>query len=176
MSQLKDIAGQRFGILTPLKYLGSSSKGSLWLARCDCGEEIEVSRHKLMKGKKSCGCLVSPTKWENLLKKVRTANLSNKKYVYLARYNDHLIKIGHTSDPVHRISSLNQEFEGKFNLLKYVKTNRPCDLEKALHLIFNEDRVIIKRKDGSDCKEFFNIYSHEVDPYFLDVGAIIYYD
>lgn len=56
-----DMAGQRYGRLTVLRYTGGSQKGrggATWLCQCDCGEYVAVSRKKLKEGKKkSCGCL-----------------------------------------------------------------------------------------------------------------------
>ena len=55
-----DIAGQKFGMLVALSYVGkrqTGSKESLWLCRCDCGVEKAVSIGNLRSGNtKSCGC------------------------------------------------------------------------------------------------------------------------
>lgn len=59
MREIIDIAGQRFGRLTAIKRLGSPPKcrGSIWLVRCDCGNEREVYLGNLRKGRTtSCGC------------------------------------------------------------------------------------------------------------------------
>lgn len=51
---LQELAGQRFGRLTVLKYIG----GSRWLCECDCGELTRVLTYSLNSGTtKSCGCL-----------------------------------------------------------------------------------------------------------------------
>lgn len=54
----KDIAGQRFGKVTPLERL-DKKRGSnyLWRCRCDCGKEFETTANALLSGScKSCGC------------------------------------------------------------------------------------------------------------------------
>ncbi|MBO6164514.1 MAG: hypothetical protein J6N77_05635 [Lachnospiraceae bacterium] len=59
----KDLAGKRFGRLTAIRRL-DKKRGScyLWLCRCDCGNEIEVTVNSLMTGNtKSCGCMRQDT-------------------------------------------------------------------------------------------------------------------
>lgn len=49
-----NLAGQRVGRLTVLRWLGSSR----WFCRCDCGKSTEVQTRHLAKQKiRSCGCL-----------------------------------------------------------------------------------------------------------------------
>lgn len=59
MSKLINLIGQKFGRLTPVKQMGiSKHKKSLWLCKCDCGNEIVVLSNSLRTGgSKSCGCL-----------------------------------------------------------------------------------------------------------------------
>lgn len=61
----KDIAGQRFGRLVAVRYVGLKKVGtqgqrkSIWLCRCDCGSETEAHAQNLRKGTtQSCGCLL----------------------------------------------------------------------------------------------------------------------
>lgn len=60
-----DLTGQRFGRLTVVKKVGVKRVGqhsskSIWLCRCDCGNEKEVLRNSLVNGgTKSCGCLAA---------------------------------------------------------------------------------------------------------------------
>ena len=56
-----DITGKRFGKLTAIERKESyiSPKGkkcSVWLCKCDCGREKEISLTALRNGQKSCGC------------------------------------------------------------------------------------------------------------------------
>lgn len=59
----KDLAGQRFGRLTVIKFDGMGYRPSgqahcNWLCKCDCGNEIVVQTSYLTLGEtKSCGCL-----------------------------------------------------------------------------------------------------------------------
>jgi len=54
-----DLAGQKFGRLTPVEHIGKDKwGGTLWLCECDCGKEIIILRSSLVSGNtKSCGCL-----------------------------------------------------------------------------------------------------------------------
>lgn len=58
-TNFKDIAGQKFGRLIAMEYVGKNkSKHSLWLCKCDCGGEKIVELSSLTLGRtKSCGCL-----------------------------------------------------------------------------------------------------------------------
>lgn len=53
----EDISGRRFGRLIAVSYLGPIHNTSLWLMRCDCGNEKKVRRSNL-NSTRSCGCLV----------------------------------------------------------------------------------------------------------------------
>lgn len=54
----KDLSGKKFGKLLVLKRIGSTKNGkSLFLCKCDCGNEVEVIGGNLVSGTtKSCGC------------------------------------------------------------------------------------------------------------------------
>ena len=50
--------GNRYGRLTVLRYYGTSKVGSVYVCRCDCGQEIAVRVMSLRSGNtRSCGCL-----------------------------------------------------------------------------------------------------------------------
>lgn len=55
----KDIAGQKFGMLTAIKPIGKNSQGrTLWECRCDCGSVASFVVSDIVRGHtKSCGCL-----------------------------------------------------------------------------------------------------------------------
>lgn len=57
-TRLIDLTGERFGRLVALKHAGRSEKGgTLWLCRCDCGNEKVVFAANLgRKNTTSCGC------------------------------------------------------------------------------------------------------------------------
>jgi hypothetical protein len=54
----KDIAGQKFGRLVAMEYLGvNRRRRAIWKCRCDCGTIIKAPGVKLRDGsKRSCGC------------------------------------------------------------------------------------------------------------------------
>lgn len=62
MRQPRDITGERFGLLTAVRDVGSKPGcGRLWLCRCDCGGERIVPLGNLARegsgsGVRSCGC------------------------------------------------------------------------------------------------------------------------
>lgn len=58
MQDVKNLIGLRFGKLTVVKKCESKNRRSMWLCKCDCGNEVELSRNHLSTGNtKSCGCL-----------------------------------------------------------------------------------------------------------------------
>lgn len=63
MSKLIDLSGQRFGRLIAIKRVEdmvnkNGKHETMWLCRCDCGNEIVTRARQLRCGnKKSCGCL-----------------------------------------------------------------------------------------------------------------------
>lgn len=60
---MKDLTGLRFGKLTVLGKSGNKAKDGnpLWLCQCDCGNEIETTKRRLITGNtSSCGCGKKP--------------------------------------------------------------------------------------------------------------------
>ena len=66
--EVKNLMGQKFGKLTPVKYVGELK----WLCKCDCGNDYVVKSSDLNRGHvRSCGCLrkeSSPVKKHGLYK------------------------------------------------------------------------------------------------------------
>lgn len=55
---LKDLTNQKFGMLTVLKRVENVGKNTMWLCKCDCGNETVTCGGRLVSGTtKSCGCL-----------------------------------------------------------------------------------------------------------------------
>jgi hypothetical protein len=53
--RVQDIAGQRYGSLLVLEYLGG--KGGNWKCQCDCGAECTPRNDNILRGRStSCGC------------------------------------------------------------------------------------------------------------------------
>lgn len=67
---MKDIAGMRFGRLIAIMPNGKANDGAIkWLCKCDCGNEKTIEGRHLRNGTiKSCGCLLSETSKENVVK------------------------------------------------------------------------------------------------------------
>jgi hypothetical protein len=60
-NQIKDISGKRFGRLLAISFQGFNRvdmpRHSMWLFKCDCGNEIIVVKSSVMSGNtSSCGC------------------------------------------------------------------------------------------------------------------------
>lgn len=60
MSKYIDLTGQVFGRLIAIRKVGRTKhKHTLWLCKCECGNETTVTTQNLRKGTtKSCGCLI----------------------------------------------------------------------------------------------------------------------
>lgn len=57
-----DITGVKFSRLTPLYKTERRKNRTYWLCRCECGNQKEVSRDRIVSGHtRSCGCLVDDT-------------------------------------------------------------------------------------------------------------------
>lgn len=57
LSRLKDLAGQRFGMLTVLHRAEKPYPVVYWTCQCDCGKIIDVAANNLTSGHtSSCGC------------------------------------------------------------------------------------------------------------------------
>lgn len=187
MSDLKDITGQIFGKLVITSYNGSGEKGSTWRAICGCGNSIIISRRKLKKGKKSCGCLMSKPKYQNSLNKIKAANArnDNQNFVYVAKHTGSILdmlykdiyKIGYTACVEDRIIGLRSSYYGNFELMFYAKSYMAIDLERTIHLIFKDNKVPMKSRSGNASREFFHIDNHmDIIRYFHEVGAEVFYD
>lgn len=50
-----DYLGKKIGELVVFKNLGSDGKRRLWLCKCDCGKEIELTSEQIRTGRKNCG-------------------------------------------------------------------------------------------------------------------------
>jgi len=57
MSQVKDLAGKRFGRLLAISFSHIHNHEAMWNCKCDCGKEKIISGHNLRAGYiVSCGC------------------------------------------------------------------------------------------------------------------------
>lgn len=60
MSRKIDITGERYGRLVAIKCIGARNGSTIWLFKCDCGNEKEARLHDVRSSKtRSCGCLSS---------------------------------------------------------------------------------------------------------------------
>ena len=58
MAKIVDLTNERFGKLVVIKRAPNKNKRTMWLCKCDCGNEVEVRSDQLRGGiTKSCGCL-----------------------------------------------------------------------------------------------------------------------
>lgn len=57
MGKFQDLTGEQFGYWTALECKGIKNRHTMWLCRCICGKEREITAESLTHGKsKSCGC------------------------------------------------------------------------------------------------------------------------
>lgn len=62
---LDDLTGRRFGRLVAVKYTGRHYGDTMWICKCDCGQEITTSRSQLIRGRAvDCGCLAKAERLE----------------------------------------------------------------------------------------------------------------
>lgn len=97
MKRIKNIINQKFGKLTVIKKIGIDKfKNSLWLCKCDCGNEKIGSAKALKYGDlKSCGCLRKDkfkNKYPNIYKRYwnmlkRCYNKNNASYKNYSKQN-----------------------------------------------------------------------------------------
>lgn len=96
LTQLKELTGQKFGLLTVIKYAGSQRGRSSWLCRCDCGNEVIVNQMELSRGDTlSCGCLRSSfgeKEIENILKSQQLKYQKEFSFNDLRSENDILLR------------------------------------------------------------------------------------
>jgi len=58
MPSKRELCGSRYGRLTVISEAGRKGGSVVWLCRCDCGIDKEITSHDLIRGHaKSCGCL-----------------------------------------------------------------------------------------------------------------------
>lgn len=56
-SQVTDLTGKRFNLLTAIEFVESRDKNAYWRFRCDCGALHVAAAHSVKRGDtKSCGC------------------------------------------------------------------------------------------------------------------------
>lgn len=97
--KFKDISGQKFGKLTPIKYILENSQ-SYWICQCECGNICKVSSKNLKNNHtSSCGCInysigeqniINVLKHNNIdfIKEYTFIDLPNRRYdFYLPNYN-----------------------------------------------------------------------------------------
>jgi hypothetical protein len=77
-----DLSGLRFGKLVVIAYVGTKSRHSTWLCKCDCGKEVSFNEQSLKNGKvKSCGCLWKKSEKEKrLTRQLQDARRRDRKH------------------------------------------------------------------------------------------------
>ena len=63
MPRRLDVSGQKYGMLTAVKFSHTRNRDSVWICRCDCGTEKLILLKSLRNGDSvSCGCKRTPAK------------------------------------------------------------------------------------------------------------------
>lgn len=77
--QIKNLIGQKFGELIPIKIFETNKKGVIWTCKCSCGKIVNVSSRSLCSGHtKSCGHILS-FKEEEIEKILKKNNIKFKR-------------------------------------------------------------------------------------------------
>lgn len=100
---IENITGKKYNNLTVLKYNHiDKNRKSVWLCKCDCGNETLVTASNLRTNKtKSCGCLRSKLRFENLSGKIYNnieildyiETIKNKHYYNCKCYCGNIFKV-----------------------------------------------------------------------------------
>lgn len=60
MKKPKDITGNKYNMLTAVRYAYNKNRNIYWIFKCDCGKETTTQKQRVVSGfNKSCGCLSS---------------------------------------------------------------------------------------------------------------------
>ena len=79
--------GTKFGELTVIKELGTSDRGLLYLVRCSCGKEYEITGSRLREGRISCGHLASKAEY------IITNILKDKKIMFIPQWDEDTFRL-----------------------------------------------------------------------------------
>lgn len=81
MARRTDITGQKFGLLTAIRYVGKYRQDNLVECQCDCGNTVVCRQSQLKVGNaKSCGCLKRKAAIENSKKRGDISGKNNPNY------------------------------------------------------------------------------------------------
>lgn len=65
-NRIRDLRGDRYGMLTVLDYAGKRHGVVMWTCRCDCGRiGVHAGKDMVSGHTQSCGCQRIPKGWEN---------------------------------------------------------------------------------------------------------------
>ena len=127
MKRKLDLAGQKFNMLTAIKYVGNDYGGrSLWLFKCDCGGETIKKATVVKCGKiKSCGCLLN----ENCRSSGFGTTNSYRKTHGMTNTRLHHIWLG----ILYRCSDKNLKYQARY----FVRGIRVCDEWKTFENFYD---------------------------------------
>lgn len=54
---VRDLTGQKFGILTVIEFAYCRNRNAYWVCQCECGQSKIIIRSSLVNGQDSCGCI-----------------------------------------------------------------------------------------------------------------------
>ena len=142
--------GKKFNRLTVIKYLRQRSRHSLWLCKCDCGNECEKSGPHLKNGHTtSCGCQ----------KREKTLERNKKPWNHESRLRASLAKLGLRND--------------KTNHWKGGKSPLPIRMRTSPE--YNDLRRKTYERDGFKCvkceeKDIRKLNIHHIIPWVDDAS------
>lgn len=130
-----DLTGKKFGRLTVIRQVHSSTPQRKWLCQCECGSKVELVSHLILSGHtQSCGCLRSEKNSRGEMFIRKALDKFNVQYIPEHSFNDCFgINGGHLRFdfylPKHNIVI---EFDGKqhFHPIEYWGGNQAFEIRK----------------------------------------------
>jgi len=177
MSKIIDLTGKIFGYLTVVEEAGRNNQsGVTWLCRCNCGNEVIIGGHSLIRGNtKSCGCYRRITTINRMMDSVvdlsgqrfgkltviERVKYKGNRYKWLCRCscgNETLVEThGLTSGSTKSCGCLRYTPSSKIIDLTGKKFNKLTVIERSEN---NSNDGRIKWKCRCDCGTFATILSH----------------
>lgn len=175
---LKITPGERYGRLTVLQKVESStSRNSLWLCQCDCGNTKIITGHCLAAGlTKSCGC------WQRESRSIiHTKDITGQQFGALTAIKRLDRKDGKTYNWLCKCKCGNECITSLDNLVQGNKVSCGClnmsNGELTIKRLLDENNIKYEyQKTFNSCKGLNPNYYLRFDFYLLEYNTIIEYD
>ncbi len=187
--------GKRFTMLTVIKQMPSKNNFSMWLCKCDCGNETIVSGNSLSKkNTQSCGCLSGVqhrmtntpeyNSWQAMIERCRNKNTvrydryGGRGIIVCERWLESFLNfyedMGSKPSPKHSVGRINND--GNYepsNCEWQTQDIQMKSMSRNVFLMYNGEKLI-----QSDFARKFGVRQHTVSKYIKNHSveeAIEYY-